>query len=333
MDDVNVIVSEEVEILVQTVPTGTTSEVLVIPPTAPLREVALPISVTPSVIVIHTSTTSPGPTILSTIATVPIALASSGSGGPSSFASNLTTPAAKRGLAYNDISLLEDFLGTGSQSSWCYNWASRPDGTVPAGLEFVPMLWGLNSSMTSDWEAAVSSALASGSRHLLSFNEPDLGPPNPQSDLSFEQAAKGYYQYMEKYSGQARLGSPGVTNGDPTLGMGLGWLDSFIQACENLGCTIDFVSIHWYDSAANIAYFKDHVTQAYATGGHRAVWITEFSASGSAAEQQTFLQTVIPWLDAQEFVERYAYFMVTDGSLVSGTSISPLGRTYAFLPW
>jgi hypothetical protein len=196
------------------------------------------------------------------------------------------------------------------------------------------MLWGLKSDLTSVWYTAVEGALLSGTSHLLSFNEPDLGPPNPQSNIDFQDAADGYYKYMERYAGKARLGSPAVTNGDPATGMGLGWLTRFLEFCDGLGCTIDFVAIHWYgyDSASNVQGFKEHVMQAYDAGGRRPLWITEFGTTGSTADQQAFLENVIPWLDSQAFVERYAYFMVSDGLLVSGDSISALGYTFAFLP-
>ena len=64
-------------------------------------------------------------------------------------------------------------------------------------------------------------------------------------------------------------------------------------------------------------------------GGNRPVWITEFAGSGTADEQNTFLETVIPWLDAQPYVERYAYFMVVDGVLINGDGLSTLGSTFA----
>jgi hypothetical protein len=190
------------------------------------------------------------------------------------------------------------------------------------------MLWGLADSFTSVWNAAASSAIASGSSHLLSYNEPDL---STQSNIGYQAAAAGYMQYMQPFAGQAKLGSPAVTNGSPADGMGLGWLGNFIDSCDALGCTVDFVNIHWYNAATEIQNFQDQVTQAYAAGGNRPVWITEIGASGTAAEQQTFLEAVMPWLEAQDFVERYAYFMVSDGSLIStGNTLSALGTTYAF---
>jgi hypothetical protein len=187
------------------------------------------------------------------------------------------------------------------------------------------MLWGLKNEMTAEWPEAVSSALDSGSTHLLAFNEPDL---SSQSNIGYQAAADGYMTYMQPYAKKAQLGAPAVTNGNPDSGMGLGYLKNFLSACTE--CTIDFVPIHWYDSATNIPYFKSYIQQAYEAGGNRNLWITEFGASGSAAEQQTFLETVLPWLDAQDYVERYAYFMVSDGSMVTGTSINDLGKTFAY---
>jgi hypothetical protein len=188
------------------------------------------------------------------------------------------------------------------------------------------MLWGLASSSTSGWAAAASSAIASGSSHLLSFNEPDL---SSQSNLGYAEAASGYKTYMQPFAGKAKLGAPAVTNGAADQGMGTGWLTNFLQACD--GCTIDFVPFHWYGSATDPDSFMSYVSTVYTASGNRPLWITEFGASGTADEQQTFLDTVMPWLDSQSYVERYAYFMVSDGNLLSsGSALSALGNTFAF---
>lgn len=256
---------------------------------------------------------------------------------PTTFATSTSSSAAaspttssggsgdKRGLAYNEASFLSAF--TGSLTNWCYNWGSTPGGDVPSNLEYVPMLWSDTDSFTGDWDSAVSTAKSSGSSHLLSFNEPDL---SSQSNIAYGQAASSYMTYMQPYAGSFKLGAPAVTNGAADSGMGLGYLSSFISSCKDLGCTIDFVPIHWYNDASQVDDFKNHVTQAYTAGGNRPIWITEIGASGSTDAQQSFLEQVIPWLDSQDFVERYAYFMVSDGSLMSGSSVSALGNTYAF---
>ena len=84
-------------------------------------------------------------------------------------------------------------------------------------------------------------------------------------------AAAGYKTYMNPFAGKARLGAPAVTNGGSP--MGLTWLKGFMDACS-ADCKIDFVPIHWYDSATNAANFKKHVQNAHDQTG-KPIWITE----------------------------------------------------------
>ena len=53
--------------------------------------------------------------------------------------------------------------------SWMYNWADEAGGDVPAGKEYVPMLWGADSGHTSNWNDEATAAIASGSTHLLGW--------------------------------------------------------------------------------------------------------------------------------------------------------------------
>ncbi|KAF5876049.1 putative uncharacterized serine-rich protein [Botrytis fragariae] len=229
----------------------------------------------------------------------------------------------KRGVAYNTADYVKQFTGS-SKVAWAYNWGSSSDGLSASGIEFVPLLWGLKSTFTGAWSAAASSAIASGSTHLMSFNEPDL---STQANIGASDAAAGYKTYMQPFAGKAKLGAPAVTNGASP--MGLTWLKSFLSSCSD--CTIDFVCIHWYDSASNVAYFKQYVQDAYTAGGNRPLWITEFQASGSTDEQNAFMKEVLPWLDASTMVDRYAWFMADTaaGGLMSSTSaLSTLGNTF-----
>ena len=135
-----------------------------------------------------------------------------------------------------------------------------------------------------------------------------------------------YKKWVHPFAGKVLLGSPAVTNGgDP---MGLTYLQNFIGSCTS--CRIDFVVIHWYDSATNIAYFKNYIPQAYAAGGYRPLWITEFAGAGTVDEQIAFLKVVLPWLDSLDYVHKYAYFMDKAGILVNndGTGLSALGQVY-----
>lgn len=230
-----------------------------------------------------------------------------------------TGSSAKRGVAYNNAALTDAFASAGLVS-WAYNWGSSTS-SISSTLEYVPMLWGLGASDITAWTTKATAAIASGSSHLLAFNEPDY---SGQANLGYAAAAAGYLTYMQPFAGKAKLGSPAVTNGgDP---MGLTWLSNFVSACST--CTIDFVCIHWYNGGT-AADFQAYIAKAYTAGGNRPLWITEFEASGTATEQAAFLETMLPWLDASPMVERYAYFMASDGNLLSGTSLSTLGNTYA----
>ncbi len=234
---------------------------------------------------------------------------------------------SKRGLAYNSAALTGAFAGR--SMSWAYNWADKPDGALGSGIEFVPMLWG--EKKFGDWATAAKSALAAGAKHMLSFNEPDLAE---QANMNAATAAAAHIKYMNPYAGQAKIGSPAVTNGGPsggTDGMGLGWLRNFFDRC-NGNCKVDFLAFHWYDSADNVAYFKNYVSDVIKLAkekGVQKVWLTEFAAAGSDAQVAKFLAEVLPWMDSNDAIERYAYFMCSDGRLVNGNSLSTVGKAYA----
>ncbi|KAN0110307.1 glycoside hydrolase family 128 protein [Hyaloscypha variabilis] len=305
--------TEAPAVLIQQTPTSST------PTPAPKPTT----STTPVPVVVPTTTEAPvvAPTTL--VAVVSSAAKVVSAAAPIATSSSSTTSSsAKRGLAYNDVSLLSGFESSKS-ISWAYDWGSSSDGTIPSAFEFVPLLWGLASSFTSGWNAAATAAIAAGSTHLMCFNEPDL---SSQSNISPADAAAGFLQYMQPFAGKAQLGAPAVTNGGSP--MGLTWLGNFLDACTD--CQIDFVCIHWYNGGDADA-FMDYVDQAYTAGGNRPLWITEFQGEGDATAQNSFLETVIPQLDASPKVARYAYFMASDGNLLSsGTSLSALGTTFAF---
>lgn len=105
----------------------------------------------------------------------------------------------------------------------------------------------------------------------MAFNEPDacgLG----QSCMSPQQADNAYRKYILPFSGRPALGAPAVTNGPN----GLKWLRDFLSLCT--GCQIEFVPIHWYDPASNVAYFTKYIEEAHAAVGGRDIWLTEVSS-------------------------------------------------------
>lgn len=223
----------------------------------------------------------------------------------------------KRGIAYNDIKSAT-VLKEAFDFSWAYNWGSLPGGDI-GGVEYVPMLWGEKDFGT--WLAALARALGAGSQHLLSFNEPDLPA---QANMSPSSAAESHKRFMKGES--ALVGSPGVTNGGGNLG--LGWMREFLDACAG-ECKIDFLAVHWYDSATNFPAFKKHIEDSIALAkshGIDSIWITEFQGHGDDAAQVKFLEEALPFLDSNDGVGKYAYFMAD--SLVKGGQLTPVGKAY-----
>lgn len=247
---------------------------------------------------------------------------SSSSAAPSSTGSSSSgsSKSGKRGVAYNDAKLT-DCLVSSPEVSWGYNWGSSSSG-LSDSVKFIPTLWGPKSEFTNDWSKNAQSAIDSGSTHLFSFNEPDL---SAQANLSPSEAADAYKQYMEPFAGKAKLCAPSVTNGGGS--MGLSWLSSFLEACSD--CTIDCVNIHWYDSAENTEYFKKHVSDAADTAPGKQIFVSEFAATGSDDQISSFLETVMPWMDSNDDVGGYAYFMAGEGKLVSGSEQSTIGKVFA----
>lgn len=263
-----------------------------------------------------TSIVAPAPTTLVTIA---VSKTSSSAAAIVATSAASSSSSGKRGVAYNDASLT-DLFASSSEVTWAYNWGSTTSA-IASGLEYVPMLWGLETNDISSWSSIATKAIAAGSTALLGFNEPDY---SGQSNLGTAAAAAGWLTYMEPFAGKAKLVSPAVTNGGAP--MGLTWLEGFMSACSS--CTIDAVAIHWYNGGT-AADFQAYIAQAYAAGGNRPLWITEFQAGGTDAEVQTFLDTMLPWLDASAMVEKYAYFMAATGNLCSSsTALSSIGSTY-----
>lgn len=226
-----------------------------------------------------------------------------------------STVGGKRGIAYNSPSLAKLLIG---KSQWAYNWGSV-NGGLASGVEYLPMLWSAGSEKTTTWVKDATAGIAAGATALLGFNEPDH---TEQANMSPQAAATAYKTYItDNFAGKAKLISPAVTNGGGS--MGLTWLSSFMSLCTD--CKIDAVAIHWYDSSSNVAYFKQHILDAHTQSG-LPVYLTEFGTTDG--NDQAFLAAVLPWLDAQDYVQKYAYFMASDGKLISGTGLSAAGNTY-----
>ncbi|TLD04134.1 hypothetical protein PgNI_11177 [Pyricularia grisea] len=237
---------------------------------------------------------------------------------------------AKRGLAFNDGVDISGFSHS-AMINWGYNWYSDTWQTTNE-IEFGPMLWGIKMELPdvfspNAWKWVDSGDQLSGVKttHVLSFNEPDHPA---QANMDVGTAIAWHQYYFEQFIGRALIGSPAVTNG------GYEWLNTFLYNCDlHEACHVDFVAVHWYNKAAYVDDFKNWIDRVCTLAHPRKVWLTEFQGLGTEEEMISFLREVLPWLDANNCVERYAYFGITTNDhhmlVGAGPELSLIGEIYA----
>jgi len=189
-------------------------------------------------------------------------------------------------------------------------------------------------SKIGDWAGNANKAIASGSGHLMSFNEPDMSadPSVGGSNILPSDAATQHIANMNPFAGKAKIGSPAVSSTQDTSGKGLDWLQQFITACAG-NCKIDFVSLHWYGPSSAFQNLQDYIESgikiAQALPGSPKVWLTEFAATdaNSAEAHASFIELSTAWLDAQPMVERYAY-QYADTTLTTNGAINAAGEAF-----
>jgi hypothetical protein len=231
----------------------------------------------------------------------------------------------KKGVGFQDNTVI-DQLNVG----WFYDWG--PNDVSTATRDYALMAWGAGAAHpTNSVPNLISKTDVS---HLLSFNEPDnAGQSNitvvNAVPLHKNLAATGY-----------RLGSPAPEEGNAQTGR---WLGDFMALAESSNVRVDYMAIHWYDwgsysstnaTSPNVTSlfnrFKSYVNNIYNTY-KKPIWITEFNANRNttSATHEQFIALALPWLEAQPFVERYAYFFppALPPTDVNGV-LTPIGNAY-----
>jgi hypothetical protein len=220
--------------------------------------------------------------------------------------------------------------------TWWYDWSNQETGGA-SSIAFVPMIWGTGT---------LNGPIPAGSQFLLGFNEPNF---KAQSNLTPQQAATDWPKVEALAKAQGiPIVSPAVnfcgssTNSsgcsDPTVTDPYTWLKDFFAACT--ACEVDYVAVHWYN--CDLPSLKAYIDGSGSLQGFvqfgKPIWLTEFSCDGShpVAEQQTYMEAAVPYLEGNPNVFRYSWFsssaitpallMNPDGSLTS------LGTTYVGLP-
>jgi hypothetical protein len=241
------------------------------------------------------------------------------------------TASKKKGVGvwkFTGVKAALDDVGAG----WYYNWA--PDNNEvpgPAGVEYVPMIWG-KADVT---DATLKQAKSSG-RELLGFNEPDM---SGQANMTVEDALAAWPRLQGT---GLRLGSPAVAYGGDKAG---GWLDRFMAGAKSRNYRVDFITLHWYGSdfsAAAVDQFLGYVDAVHKRYG-KPIWITEFGLMNfssapkypAPAQAVAFIKGSTKGLQARSYVERYAWFglpavgdSVDFGLYRDGDSPTEAGKAY-----
>ena len=257
---------------------------------------------------------------------------------------------SKRGLAYN-LTNSADLDTLKSGVNWWYNWAittSAPqDYYSTYQMEFIPMLWGGNTS-ASDMTLIKSFILAhSEIKYLLVMNEPNL--TDQANRLPFQAAADwiNYEKVVSDLAVQNRtvyLVGPAMNWGtmagysDPVV-----WLDDFYTAYkqQNNGNEpkIDYLAFHWYDYglASQLDRLKKYGKKIWIT--EMANWNSQINTYEKQAAQMTEMVNIC---ETRDDVFRYAWFIgrgtYPDSKhtfLFDATpgQLNDLGKLYISLPY
>jgi hypothetical protein len=241
-----------------------------------------------------------------------------------------TTPAktsyvsSKKGLLVGNVSPAAAFV---KAASWCWNWMST-SGACPAGVEFVPQMWGEGYGRENSWAGDAQKAIDNGAKVLMAFNEPELAAQANMPDPNV--CADKYKQYMQPFAGKAKLCSPSVTD-DNSPGHGLSYMKDFLAAAKTKGLTVDLLCIHIYKTYDAVSYFKQQLIDAYAlTGNSTNIWVTEWGVTnGSDDQKAAYMKEAIAFMDAQPWIERQSYFYVANDVLATGAGLpTTLGNVY-----
>ncbi len=221
-----------------------------------------------------------------------------------------------------------------SGAGWYYTWSTAHAGlTTPAGVRFIPTIWGAGS-VTSE---ALAEARSNGP-DLLTFNEPDR--PD-QANLTPTEALDLWPQLM---ASGLKLGSPAVSSGatDPD-----GWLGRFMSGAAARGYRVDFIALHWYgsdfSSASSTERLRSYIQAVY-DRYHKPIWLTEYALinfSGGAshypsdAQQAAFITASTRMLDGLPYLARYAWYTLpasdtrpSSGLYYSGARPTAAGRAF-----
>lgn len=253
---------------------------------------------------------------------------------PSSKPTHAPSSGGKRGLLYRWDGA-SDAKGLASMGSfgWMSNWEAEPKGDI-GNTEFCPTLRSLDRA--ASWPAAVDSAVASGSKTVFTFNEPDKGG---QANMGVAAACSAWKDHVAplvaKHSGVNFVG-PSVSS-SVSANEGLDWLSKFQTECSE--AVWSTANLHWYGTPTDgFDAFKAHIENAYKTIG-KDFYVTEFALNNASGEDSAaFLEKAQGYLDSHPNCLGYSYFavgtwqpdygMTTANLLGNAEALTPAGKVY-----
>ena len=216
--------------------------------------------------------------------------------------------------------------------SWTGNFFSGPPSSLSPTIEFVPQRYNVFASDDHDWIINANKAINAGEKYLLSYGEPGLKSSNP---MDAQTGANYWKKQLQPFTANATVGAPCMGSMDYDFT----WLEDFLGYCD--ACDIGFIAVHWINTLSagggpsSAANFKSVVAHAVSIAKGKPVWIDNIRASGAHADTVAFLSDIVPWLDQNDAVARYAYFgpAVSDASslITADGSLTALGSFYANL--
>ncbi|KAK3318136.1 hypothetical protein B0H66DRAFT_556328 [Apodospora peruviana] len=242
----------------------------------------------------------------------------------------------KKGLAYNDAGKINTLSRSGS-ATWAYNWGAARDAPKFQGI---PMMWGVNEGQVD----GIFAKIASGDTpYVLGYNEPDVTREHGGCNASPQRAREQWGNDMFRFRDRgAKLVCPAISSWNTDRGFtggpsGLTWLRQFAgNNPGQFGCSAQ--ALHWYGEPGANAQRQAQLFIDYVAWAHGEVnsifqremplWITEFSPDpvGDVNLLADFLRIVIPWLDRQDYVHRYAPFKAE--TMVNGNDLNNAGRAF-----
>ena len=222
----------------------------------------------------------------------------------------------KRGVSFN-FTNIEDLPLLSPACSWAYNWGNSQNETAAFwfdtnDMDYCPMAWntGYNKETIRQYVAAHPNT-----KYLLAYNEPNL---TDQANMTPQQAAQSWSELVAfaKELG-LQLVSPAMNYGtlsgysDP-----IKWLDEFFAQPNVSLDDVCAIAVHCYMSSPFAVTNYIEMFKKYG----KPVWMTEFCAwdpvPGSVEKQMDYMCTVLNYLEQEEAVERYAWFMPRTSSAI-----------------